>query len=81
MKIRSSSLTVLLVTAVLFSRCSVFSPSARRERAYAAYVRKCSLGRVKQQKRFRPTITKLPVMEPSEPVESSGPVSVTSSGS
>ena len=59
----------------------MFTAQGRRERAYQRYVRKSSLGRMKQQKRMGFHKTKLPVMEPSEPVETStvsGPESVGS---
>ena len=75
------AVTLLLVSATLLASCSMLTAEGRRERAYERYVRKSSLGRVKQQKRMGFHKTKLPVMEPSEPVETatvSGPESVGS---
>jgi hypothetical protein len=72
---------MLLVSAVLLSSCSMLTAQGRRERAYERYVRKSSLGRVKQQKRMSFHKTTLPIMEPSEPTETttvSGPEAVGS---
>lgn len=72
---------LLLVATTLLSGCSMLTAGGRRERAYERYVRKSSHGRVKQQKRFSFKKTKLPVMEPTEPMESTevgGPESVGS---
>lgn len=68
-----------LVGAVLLSSCSMLTTSGRQQRAYERYVRKSSLGRVKQQKRMSFRKTKMPVMQPTEPVETtelSGPQAV-----
>jgi hypothetical protein len=70
------AMALLLIAAMLLSSCSMFSASSRRERAYERYVRKSSLARAKQEKRFRPTMTSMPPAQPSEPVESSGPEAV-----
>ncbi len=77
------TLALLLVAATLLSSCSMLTAQGRRERAYERYVRKSSLGRVKQQKRMGFHKTKLPVMEPSEPLETtsvSGPESFGNGG-
>jgi hypothetical protein len=76
------SLTVLLLGCILLSGCSMLTARGRQEAAYERYVRKSSLGRVKLQKKLSYKKTKVPVMEPSEPTEStqvSGPESVTGS--
>ena len=73
------ALALLLVAATLLSGCSMLTASGRRERAYERYVRKSSLGRVKQQKRVRFAKNTLPVMQPTQPMvatEASGPESV-----
>jgi hypothetical protein len=72
-------LAVLLIATTLFSSCSVLTQSGRQQRAYERYVRKSSLARVKQQKRSRPKKPNIPVMEPSEPLDSSGPEAVGAS--
>lgn len=75
------ALALFLVGATLLSSCSMLTASGRQQRAYERYVRKSSLGRVKQQKRMSYKKTKLPVMQPTEPVETtevSGPESVSS---
>lgn len=76
--------TLLLAAATLLSGCSMLTAQGRQERAYARYVRKSSLGRVKQQKLFAARGNTMPVTHPSEPVattEASGPQSVgTGSG-
>ena len=82
-KIRRS-LALILVSATLLSGCSMLTARGRQEAAYERYVRKSSLGRVKQQKRLSYKKTKIPVMPPSEPVETtalSGPESVSSGSS
>jgi hypothetical protein len=74
---RASAL--LLAAATLLSGCSMLTAQGRRERAYARYVHKSSLGRIKQQKRFAMQKNTMPVMQPSEPMvtsEASGPESV-----
>ncbi len=57
----------------------------RQQRAYEHYVRKSSLGRAKQQKRMSAKKdSKIPVLEPTEPMEAtelSGPESASSNGS
>ena len=70
-------MAVLLIAAMLLPSCSMFTQSARQQRAYERYVRKSSLARVKQQKRIRPKKTIIPVTEPSEPIDSSGPEAVS----
>jgi hypothetical protein len=70
----------LLIAATLFSSCSIFTQSGRQQRAYERYVRKSSLARVQQQKRLRPIKTSVPVIEPSEPTESSGPEAMSVGG-
>ena len=75
------ALALFLVGATLLSSCSMLTASGRQQRAYERYVRKSSLGRVKQQKRFSFRKTTLPVMQPTEPMEAtevSGPESVSS---
>ena len=73
-------LALCLVGATFLSSCSMLTARGRQEAAYERYVRKSSLGRVKQQKRLSYKKTKLPAMEPSEPSETtevSGPQSVS----
>ncbi len=73
------ALALFLAGATLFSGCSMLTTNGRNQRAYERYVRKSSLGRVKQQKRMSYRKTTLPVMQPTEPMEStevSGPQSV-----
>jgi outer membrane biogenesis lipoprotein LolB len=75
---RTSAL--LLVALTLLSGCSMLTAQGRQERAYARYVRKSSLGRVKQQKLFAARGNTMPVTHPSAPVlttEASGPQAVT----
>jgi hypothetical protein len=74
------ALLVFLVGATLLSSCSMLTANGRHQRAYERYVRKSSLGRVKQQKRMSYRKTTLPVMQPTEPMvatEVSGPESVS----
>jgi hypothetical protein len=74
------TLALSLVAATFFSSCSMLTANGRRQRAYEHYVRKSSLGRVKQQKRVRFAKNTLPVMQPTAPMETaetSGPESVT----
>jgi hypothetical protein len=77
--------SLLIVATQLLTSCSMLTAQGRQERAYERYVRKSSLGRVKQQKRMSFKRSKIPVMEPSAPVETStlsGPEAVsTSNGS
>lgn len=71
----------LLLLATLLSSCSMLTAQGRREKAYERYVRKSSLGRVKQQKRMSFKRSKMPVMQPTEPAETttvSGPEAVSS---
>jgi hypothetical protein len=80
MKHFARALALSLVAATLLSGCSMLTASGRREHAYERYVRKSSLGRVKQQKRVRFAKNTLPVMQPTAPMvttEASGPESVT----
>jgi hypothetical protein len=79
MKRKYHATALLLVGATLLSACSMLTANGRREHAYARYVQKSSLGRVKQQKRIKPKKTPIPVMQPTEPTvvtEGSGPQSV-----
>lgn len=72
--------TLLWVAATLLSGCSMLTAQGRQERAYARYVRKSSLGRVKQQKLFAARGNTMPVTHSPEPVvmtEASGPESVS----
>ena len=74
---------LFLVGATLFSGCSMLTARGRQERAYERYVRKSSLGRLKQQKRFAARGNTMPVTHPTEamaPTEASGPESVSSGG-
>jgi len=78
------SLVLFLVGATFLSGCSMLTARGRQEAAYERYVRKSSLGRVKLQKKLSYKKTKIPVMQPSEPVEStavSGPESISSGSS
>ena len=70
----------MLVGATLLSGCSMLTANGRRQRAYEHYVRKSSMGRVKQQRHFNSGKTQMPVMRPTEPMltaEASGPGSMT----
>lgn len=69
------ALTLLLI-ALLFPGCSMFTASGRQQAAYARYVSKSSKGRVKQQRMFRSNKPAMPIATPSEPVVDSGPVAV-----
>jgi hypothetical protein len=72
-------LALFLIGATFLSGCSMLTANGRNQRAYERYVRKSSLGRVKQQKRMSYRKTTLPVMQPTEPMETtevSGPESV-----
>jgi hypothetical protein len=80
MKHLARASALFLVAATLLSGCSMLTANGRRERAYERYVRKSSLGRVKQQKRVRFAKNTMPVMQPTEPMgvaEASGPESVS----
>ena len=69
----------VLVLAFALNGCGLFSKSSRDQSAYAKYVRKSSMGRVKQQSRFRSNKPAMPpAQKPGEPVEStlSGPQAV-----
>jgi hypothetical protein len=80
MKKISRTLALLLVGATLLSGCSMLSASGRQQRAYERYVRKSSLGRVKQQKLFHSGKTQMPLMRPTEQTvaaEVSGPESIS----
>jgi len=75
---RASALLILALT--LLSGCSMLTAQGRQEGAYARYVRKSSLGRVKQQKLFAARGNTMPVTHSTEPVmttEASGPESVS----
>jgi hypothetical protein len=86
MKKAYRAIALLLVGATLLSGCSMLTASGRQQRAYERYVRKSSLGRVKQQKRMsakKPRVPVIPVMQPTEPTvatEASGPESVGAGG-
>ena len=73
----SRLVALLLISSTLFSSCSMLSESRRRESAYERYVRKSSLERVELQRRLRKEKATIPPMEPSAPVESSGPEAVS----
>ena len=76
--------SVFLLFALSLSGCSSFSRSGRQQHAYEKYVRRTSMGRVKQQRRFHSDKPQMPTtpMEPSAPIESSetGPQGVPSDG-
>ncbi|MGH8094879.1 MAG: hypothetical protein ACREIF_15640 [Chthoniobacterales bacterium] len=81
MKKINRALALLLVGTMLLSGCSMLTAQGRRERAYERYVRKSSLGRVKQQRRLSLVRLKIPRLPPSHPVanaEVTGPQSATS---
>ncbi|CAN5513758.1 hypothetical protein BH20VER3_BH20VER3_22810 [soil metagenome] len=59
---------LLLVAATLLSGCSMLTAQGRRERAYERYVRKSSLGRLKQQKSFAAHENTLPMTPMNDPV-------------
>jgi hypothetical protein len=78
------SLALFLCAATFLSGCSMLTARGRQEAAYERYVRKSSLGRVKQQKRLSYKKTKIPTMQPSEPSETtavSGPEALSSGSS
>jgi hypothetical protein len=80
MKRFSLSLALLLVGATLLSGCSMLTASGRQQRAYEHYVRKSSLGRVKQQRLFNSGKSQMPVMRPTEQTvvaQASGPEAMT----
>ncbi|HEY1582120.1 MAG TPA: hypothetical protein VGF73_03355 [Chthoniobacterales bacterium] len=84
MKKSIHAIALFLLAATLFSSCSMLTAQGRRERAYEHYVRKSSLGRLKQQRRLSFKKAKIPFLPPSEPAETtsvSGPESVTDGGS
>ncbi len=69
--LRILSLVLVVACAGTLPACS-FSKSARQQRAYQKYVRKSSMGRVKQSQRFKKGKTKMPTAPaPSEPMQSS----------
>ncbi|MEO6970250.1 MAG: hypothetical protein ABI217_05090 [Chthoniobacterales bacterium] len=79
MKKLTRTIALFLVAATLLSGCSMLTASGRRERAYERYVRKSSLGRVKQQKRVKYAKNTLPMTRETAPMETtdaSGPESV-----
>lgn len=74
------SISCLLLLTLALSGCSSFSKSARQQRAYAKYVRKSSMGRVAQHKKWFSGKPQLPPLQPvSDPIvtSESGPQSVT----
>jgi hypothetical protein len=84
MKPLARALALILVAATLLSGCSMLTASGRRERAYERYVRKSSLGRVKQQKQIKFAKNTLPMTQPTAPMvttEASGPESVSDGSS
>jgi hypothetical protein len=81
MKKLARTITLLLISGILFNGCSMLTAQGRRERAYERYVRKSSMGRIKQQKRYFAHASTIPALPPSDPVvsaTSSGPESATS---
>ena len=84
MKKLSHTIVLLLLSGVLFSGCSMLTAQGRREHAYEHYVRKSSVGRMKQQKRYFAHASTIPALPPSEPIvtaSASGPESVTNGSS
>jgi len=84
MKKLSYTIVLLLLSGMFFNGCSMLTAQGRRERAYEHYVRKSSLGRIKQQKRYFAHASTIPALPPSDPVVSAsaaGPESVTSGSS
>lgn len=76
-------IALLLLTGMLLTSCSMLTAEGRREHAYARYVAKRSKGRVKQQQVLLGFRSKIPKLQPSDPIittEVSGPESATSSG-
>jgi len=76
-------LALVLVGVLLLSGCSMLTAQGRRERAYAHYVAKSSKGRIKLQRKLSSQRARIPILEPSPPVITtgvSGPESVTNSG-
>ena len=55
-----SAIALLSMASLLLPSCSMLTAQGRQERAYAHYVRKSSLGRVKQQKRMSKSMAKIP---------------------
>jgi hypothetical protein len=83
MKNLSRVLALFLVAAILLSGCSMLTSSGRQQRAYERYVRKSSLGRVKQQRLFNSGKAQMPVMRPTEQIvaaDVSGPESMSDGG-
>ncbi|MBA3543430.1 MAG: hypothetical protein H0T83_03185 [Chthoniobacterales bacterium] len=79
MKTFRPAIVLLSLASLLLGSCSMFTAQGRQERAYAHYVRKASLGRLKQQKRMSKSMAKIPEIQPSEPktaTEVSGPEAV-----
>ena len=74
----------LVLCAFGLSGCSSFSKTGRQQRAYEKYVRKSSVTRVKQSKKFHSDKPQMPStpMEPSAPVENTetGPQAVPADG-
>ena len=66
----------LLLAILLLPGCSMLTQSGRQQAAYARYVSKSSKGRVKQQRLFHSNKPAMPVTEPAEARESSGPQAV-----
>ena len=76
-------IALLLLTDMFLTSCSMLTAEGRREHAYARYVAKRSKGRVKQQQVLLGFRSKIPKLQPSDPIittEVSGPESATSSG-
>jgi hypothetical protein len=70
----------LIGATLLLPACSMLTHNGRQQAAYARYVRKSSLGRVRQQKIFRSKKPSMPVTEPGQATvtaEESGPQAVT----
>lgn len=67
---------LLSLASILLCSCSMLTAQGRQERAYAHYVRKSSMGRIKQQKRMSKSMAKIPDMQETQPMtatEVSGP--------
>ncbi len=82
MKTALRKLCCLGLAALLLPGCSMMTKSGGQQAAYRHYVHKMSLGRVKQQRMFHSKDRQMmPVTEPSEPIESAGPMSVSTNES
>lgn len=61
---RTKTISLLLLAAVVLGGCSSFSKSARQQRAYEKYVEKSSRARAQRRALFRQTMPKLPPPQP-----------------